>query len=552
MTHTIATLQVSAGAHAEITGLLRAAGYHHAFMEDGLVDMSGIGIAASPPVAAFERALDLRISQGFHLGGNACPILYTDTINDQQVCRDDLWIATTAGLKGATPPAVTPAAPSEVNLLEKAAVRVGMKSLMNHGAASCVYSEGCNGVSQAHLIAFAREVALHCVAAIATPPAVMPAAPSDAVIDTPFGQYPRDAWDAFEKHRIEQIKIPGMPGFNARPCFMAGWNAHVALSQTMQPQARPIDMVLHCPKCGLQHVDAPEDAECDGEAVQSLGWSNPPHKSHLCHGCSHIWRPADVPTNGVQAVKTTGKADSPISQAEPAAGEQAGAVADIVSKLDDLLDAYRDESLCKQYNGWWRIRDPQEVRREINALIDSLAAPGAAIAAREQGDAYSDPACQRTHALNRQWDSGFDAGYKTGAAPRDEAPATPQAALSALQIADCVTAVRPYSVALATVPAEDLIAFVRNIEAALTQPTTVQQAGPEYKSCRMEDGRCGICGGDWSVCGCDGMQRRAAAQIEPWMEKEAKYEAEMRETHAAMLPDITDDTPLETGEGDAR
>ena len=67
----------------------------------------------------------------------------------------------------------------EVDLIEKAAVRVGMKSLMNHGAASCVYSEGCSGVSQAHLIAFAREVALHCAAALATPPA---AAPVDAPV----------------------------------------------------------------------------------------------------------------------------------------------------------------------------------------------------------------------------------------------------------------------------------------------------------------------------------------------------------------------------------
>lgn len=54
-----------------------------------------------------------------------------------------------------------------------------------------------------------------------------------------------------------------------------------------------------------------------------------------------------------------------------------------------------------------------------------------------------------------------------------------------------------------------------------TQPTTVQQAGPEYKSCRMEDGRCGICGGDWSVCGCDGMLRRAALKgMQPGERKE--------------------------------
>lgn len=28
---------------------------------------------------------------------------------------------------------------------------------------------------------------------------------------------------------------------------------------------------------------------------------------------------------------------------------------------------------------------------------------------------------------------------------------------------------------------------------------------------RMDDGRCGICGGDWSVCGCEGMLRRSAS-----------------------------------------
>lgn len=55
---------------------------------------------------------------------------------------------------------------TEIELIEKAAVKVGMQSLLNHGAASCVYSEGCNGVTQAHLVAFAREVALHCLAAL--------------------------------------------------------------------------------------------------------------------------------------------------------------------------------------------------------------------------------------------------------------------------------------------------------------------------------------------------------------------------------------------------
>ncbi|MNL38243.1 hypothetical protein D3C87_1604400 [compost metagenome] len=72
-------------------------------------------------------------------------------------------------------------------------------------------------------------------------------------------------------------------------------------------------MVLHCPKCGLQHVDAREDLTHEVLLDESAAWDNPPHRSHLCHGCGHIWRPADVPTNGVKAIATTGKADSPLA-----------------------------------------------------------------------------------------------------------------------------------------------------------------------------------------------------------------------------------------------
>jgi hypothetical protein len=79
----------------------------------------------------------------------------------------------------------------------------------------------------------------------------------------------------------------------------------------------PIDMVLYCPNCGMQHIDADESEtlSIDGTPYLTarLGWDNPPHRSHLCHGCGHIWRPADVPTNGVAGVKTKGKADSPVS-----------------------------------------------------------------------------------------------------------------------------------------------------------------------------------------------------------------------------------------------
>lgn len=62
----------------------------------------------------------------------------------------------------------------------------------------------------------------------------------------------------------------------------------------------PIPMVLHCPMCLVQHVDEP-----------SATWDNPPHRSHQCQNCGHIWRPADVATTGVPAIETKGQVDSP-------------------------------------------------------------------------------------------------------------------------------------------------------------------------------------------------------------------------------------------------
>lgn len=81
-----------------------------------------------------------------------------------------------------------------------------------------------------------------------------------------------------------------------------------------QPAAVAIDAVLHCPRCGLQHIDAPDNRTPD--------WNNPPHKSHLCHGCKLVWRVADTPTNGVQSLPsrkdawTAAVAMEPIADAE--------------------------------------------------------------------------------------------------------------------------------------------------------------------------------------------------------------------------------------------
>lgn len=105
----------------------------------------------------------------------------------------------------------------------------------------------------------------------------------------------------------------------------------------------PIDMILPCPVCKTLHVDKPEPNWCKcGHSLShhssqmmcnakgdhprttedyrgalqckclsfTVAWNNPPHKSHLCHSCGTVWRPADVATNGVAEIKTEGKNDT--------------------------------------------------------------------------------------------------------------------------------------------------------------------------------------------------------------------------------------------------
>lgn len=68
MTHTVATLAVSAEAHAEISALLRAAGYDHAFMADGLVDMTGLALEAAPapPAASLTDEQKQKVREAVH------------------------------------------------------------------------------------------------------------------------------------------------------------------------------------------------------------------------------------------------------------------------------------------------------------------------------------------------------------------------------------------------------------------------------------------------------------------------------------------------------
>lgn len=52
-------------------------------------------------------------------------------------------------------------------------------------------------------------------------------------------------------------------------------------------ERKPIEMLLWCPECRARHVDLGE-------------FETKPHHTHACQSCGHVWRPAIVPTVGVQ------------------------------------------------------------------------------------------------------------------------------------------------------------------------------------------------------------------------------------------------------------
>jgi hypothetical protein len=159
----------------------------------------------------------------------------------------------------------------------------------------------------------------------------------------------RNLYGGLESPYQEGVDITEQLGAFCRMLLAAAPAATHAAAE----EPAPIDMVLYCPKCGEQHIDEPDTLhvfdgkDAAGNAhVGDVGgdgeWNNPPHRSHLCHGCGHIWRPADVPTNGVAAVKTAGKNDSPISlRASAAAAEEPR----VGAFLDGLRRVYKARNI---------------------------------------------------------------------------------------------------------------------------------------------------------------------------------------------------------------
>lgn len=111
---------------------------------------------------------------------------------------------------------------------------------------------------------------------------------------------PRDTEALIAEHMqlVDAAMRARLTAHTERQVHMARNAVEACARKLAESVPTPIDMILHCPACLQQHIDAP-----------GPDWDNRPHKSHLCHHCGFIWRPADVPTNGVAEIKTRGKND---------------------------------------------------------------------------------------------------------------------------------------------------------------------------------------------------------------------------------------------------
>jgi len=70
---------------------------------------------------------------------------------------------------------------------------------------------------------------------------------------------------------------------------LADWLATALKDQTYADHSpgQPLPLILTCPVCGVRHIDRGE-------------FSTKPHHTHACQACGICWRPALVPTVGVQ------------------------------------------------------------------------------------------------------------------------------------------------------------------------------------------------------------------------------------------------------------
>jgi len=113
-----------------------------------------------------------------------------------------------------------------------------------------------------------------------------------ALVDALTEPTPAQTLSAKTCHKCGVTTTFDARGFNHDPdCPEVGGTAP---AQT----ANPVPMQLDCPKCGLHHVDTLD-------AMTGIDWATRPHKTHLCLGCGHLFKPAEYTTVGMPAPAQT-------------------------------------------------------------------------------------------------------------------------------------------------------------------------------------------------------------------------------------------------------
>jgi hypothetical protein len=156
-----------------------------------------------------------------------------------------------------------------------------------------------------------------------------------------------DALQAIAQLMLEKVPLAGD--------YITTLNSIPAASSD---KGEAVDMVLYCPKCGFQHIDAPEIDILDIQLVNAgmpdadRSWTNPPHKSHLCHKCNHIWRPSDNPTNGVERTKSGKDADTAPQQEQDklALSTPAGYALVPIEPTQQMLNACNIDDSANSYS----------------------------------------------------------------------------------------------------------------------------------------------------------------------------------------------------------
>lgn len=140
-----------------------------------------------------------------------------------------------------------------------------------------------------------------------------------------------------------------------------------ALAAVAAAHLQPLNLILYCPNCGHQHVDEPELPD----------WLNPPHKSHLCHNCKFVWRPADVATNGVFLINTCGSNDSKIPLKPTAKAEHLQPAVD--AKVSDaefkamFIDDFGEDQATDEEISWVHLGYKMHALHLKPAVVDCRA-----------------------------------------------------------------------------------------------------------------------------------------------------------------------------------